>query len=515
MRDPAPWQTKYTRMVGYALLFGCIGQYLLVGAAAGLSVPLFIACFYALFLYAVQGRIGGFERWRGQLSSGWLLSIPIVMLALSYAIFAGELFRWLNTPALFALIVAQTVLLTRSSERPWHRGAFYGDLLFLSMIRPIFYLTTPFKIVYDRLRLSRGAEGDSGKRGTFGKIGLGLLLAAPLLLVIISLLASADSIFSAWVNNIPNRLEGMLSGEVVFRFIAGGVIGWYAFCYIWSLMFRIPPGRAKTGGAGGLTETEAEPSDSELWKPYRSEPLRIDPVTASTFLVCINAVYVLFTVIQFSYLFGAADGLLPEGVAYAEYARRGFAELVLVALLNIALLLAGLHGIRRAGVQAERIRKLLLTVLIGCTAVMLVSAFSRLSLYEDAYGFTHTRLLVHGFMIFLGVLLAVAVYRIWRESFSLGKVYIAVSIAAYLVMNYINIDAMIANKNIDRYEQSGQIDLPYMAMLSADAMPALERLRERHPKLAGLDDILRQMRADAKQDHRWQSWNWSKWRAGR
>jgi hypothetical protein len=630
-------------MVLLALLFGLVGQYLLVDVAPGVSMLLFIASFYSLFLYSVQGRLGGFERWRGQLSSGWLLSVPIFLLALSYAIYANGLFRALNVPALFALIVAQTVLLTRSSELPWYRGAFYGDLLFLSLIRPLAYIATPFKIIYDRLADSRGGAGANGNRSTFVKISWGLLLAVPLLLVIISLLASADSIFSSWLNEIPNRLARLTNGEGVGRFIFGGMLGWYAFCYIWSLMFRKSSGRVKPApgapggkteagepgvgrgtevfkldgagskaegarlngagskaegarldgagskaegarlngagskaegarldaawskavamrldgagsmneamrldgaadtdaslmelaeadkaelaplkgaerGVGKLDEGEAkgdgsignEPTADELWKPYPSEPIRIDPVTASTLLVCINAVYVLFAFIQFSYLFGAADGLLPAGTAYAEYARRGFAELVLVALLNIGLLLAGLHLIRRSSEGVERLRKLLLTVLIGCTVVMLASAFSRLSLYEDAYGFTQTRLLVHGFMIYLGVLLIIAVYRIWRERFSLAKVYIAVSIAAYIVMNYANIDAIIADKNIARFEQSKRIDIDYLGQLSADAAPALSRLHERHPELAGLDEILQRMQLNAERENNWQSWNWSK-----
>jgi hypothetical protein len=145
-----------------------------------------------------------------------------------------------------------------------------------------------------------------------------------------------------------------------------------------------------------------------------------DPLVAATVLVCVNAVYVLFAAIQFTYLFGAADGLLPAGTAYAEYARRGFAELVVVALINIGILLIGLHFIEQGSRLLERLRQAMLTLLMGCTLVMLISAYSRLSLYEEAYGYTLLRLLVHGFMVFLGVLMIVAVVRIWYRWFSLA-----------------------------------------------------------------------------------------------
>ena len=48
------------------------------------------------------------------------------------------------------------------------------------------------------------------------------------------------------------------------------------------------------------------------------------------------AVYTIFIVIQFKYLF--SGGVLPNGLNYSEYARRGFFELVVLSVLNIALI---------------------------------------------------------------------------------------------------------------------------------------------------------------------------------
>ncbi|MCA0758706.1 DUF4173 domain-containing protein [Paenibacillus sp. N4] len=550
MRDPAPWQKRYERMALLALLFGLVSQYLFVGAVPGLSVPLFAAAFYGLYFYSVKGRLGGFERWQGQLSSGWLLFLPIFFLAAAFALFDNSLFRVLNMPVLFALVVAQTVLLTRSSELPWHRGAFYGELLAFALIRPLAYIAVPFTLFYDRWATNRQGPGESA-RGKLGKVTLGLLLAAPLLIVVVSLLASADGIFESWLNRIPELFGNISFGDGMIRFMVGGFFSWYAFCYIWSLMFRKPAVKKTGAGAGreaavsarvemnagavkdgtvtgqmdrapeaGSGTRAALRADAGLdagaaagWTPGAAAaagPVRFDPITAATFLISVNAVYLLFVAIQFSYLFGAAGGLLPEGAAYAEYARRGFAELVMVTLINIGLLMCGLHLIRRAGALAELVRKVSLTVLMGSTIVMLVSAFSRLSLYEEAYGFTQMRLLVHGFMIYLGLLLAVAVVRIWKERFSMAKVYIGISIAAYVVMNYVNVDARVAEQNIRRYEATGKIDFQYLGGLSTDAAPALLRLQEKLPQITGLDAAVSRLQARAQSSDEWQSWNLSK-----
>jgi cytochrome c oxidase subunit IV len=169
--------------------------------------------------------------------------------------------------------------------------------------------------------------------------------------------------------------------------------------------------------------------------------------------------------------------------------------------------------IRRTSKLTEWIRKLSLSLLIGCTIVILISAFSRLALYEEAYGYTQTRLLVHGFMLFLGVLLMIAMLRIWKERFSMAKAYICVSIIAYVMMNYANLDARIASQNMERFERTGAIDIAYLGVLSADAAPALLKLQAKHPKLDGLSEVIEELRYEARARHKWQSWNWSEQRA--
>lgn len=500
MRDPAPWQKRYEKMLILALLFGLVSQYLFVGASAGISVMVFVLGFYGLFFYSIKGRMGGFEKWQGQASSGWLLFIPIFLLTLTYAIYNNQLFRQLNLFALFALIVSQTVLMTSSSVRPWYRGVFYTELLFLALIKPFAFIGVPFSLLNERWK---GKEaGERGTRSKLGKISLGLALSAPILIVVVALLASADEIFLSWLLEIPNVMGRFSLGNGLWRIIVALFFAFYAFCYIWGLLFnKAVPAANKAAGVStpGTVQSYVR--------------IEFDPITTGTLLISINLVYVLFVAIQFSYLFGAANGLLPDGAAYAEYARRGFAELIMVALINVVLLMCGLHLIRRTSAAAERIRKLSLTVLIGCTIIMLISAYSRLSLYEEAYGYTQTRLLVHGFMLYLGVLLVIAMIRIWKERFSMGKVYICVSIIAFVFMNYVNLDAQIAANNGERYERTRKIDVAYLGTLSTDAMPALRKLQADHPKLAGLQEVIEQLQEKAHRHTKWQSWNLSRQRA--
>ena len=89
-------------------------------------------------------------------------------------------------------------------------------------------------------------------------------------------------------------------------------------------------------------------------------------------------------------------------------------------------------------------------------AVLLSSAFMRLSMYEDAYGFSFIRIMAHSFMIFLVVIFMYTFIKIWIEKLSLFHFYFISSLLYYTVMNVIDVEKMIVSKNIDRYEQTGK-----------------------------------------------------------
>lgn len=142
------------------------------------------------------------------------------------------------------------------------------------------------------------------------KVLVGLLISCPLLLIVISLLSSADGVFHEILADVPALLERISFSEGLAR-------------VLWIILLGM--------GLFGFAQGFADPKHYD-WSvpPLDGEPVRepftfsIDPVIITTILVSINTVYVLFVSVQFSYLFGAWDGVLPEGSTYADYARSGF-----------------------------------------------------------------------------------------------------------------------------------------------------------------------------------------------
>jgi len=189
---------------------------------------------------------------------------------------------------------------------------------------------------------------------------------------------------------------------------------------------------------------------------------------------------------------------------------------VFVTLINISLLLGAIKWIRVEGSNGLRIfLKVMLSILVGSTVVMLISAHLRLSLYEEAYGYTITRILVHVFMLFLAVLFILSFIRVWLDRMRLLKPFVLVTIVAWLLINYCNIDVIIAKNNLQRYTQSGKIDLSYFNSLSCDIIPYLVDYNKTSAhKPEGLEGFLLQSKLElARKEQGWQATNLAQYRA--
>ena len=195
-------------------------------------------------------------------------------------------------------------------------------------------------------------------------------------------------------------------------------------------------------------------------------------------LVALNVLFALFVAVQLAVLFGG-DGyvLSTAGLTYAEYARAGFAQLVVVAVLTLAVVGGALRWARTDGVRQGRLLRGLLAALCVLTLVVLASALHRLGLYEEAYGFTRTRLAVHAFLLFDAALFALVVAALAGGSRAwLGRATVALAAGAALAFWVSDPDRRIAAHNVERWQATGRIDVEYLSRLSADAVPVLVRL---------------------------------------
>lgn len=199
-------------------------------------------------------------------------------------------------------------------------------------------------------------------------------------------------------------------------------------------------------------------------------------------IAALDLLFLVFCAIQAGvFLADDKDELLRStGLTYAEYARQGFFQLVVVTVLVLAVV-AVAKRYAPSGNRGDRtIVRALLGLLCALTLVVVAVALRRLYLYEQTFGWTRLRLWVHTFELWLGfvvVLVAVAGVVKGRVPW-LPRAVAASGAVAMIALAMLNPDAFIAEHNVARYKDTGKIDVPYLRDLSADAVPALDRLPE-------------------------------------
>jgi hypothetical protein len=464
-----------------AFVLGVLFSWLFYGNYPGISVPIFVIAFYALLLSYTRPLL------EKEAKFGWFLSVPVLMISLTFFLHGNQILHILNLLALPMLILLQTLLITGINSYKWDSPGIIADLLYCVFGRCLYHVAKPFKFISSALRRKKERKGR-----TVFKVLTGLLISLPLIFVLGLLLSSADLVFGEFVKKLPVFFREINLAEFIGRSIVALIIFLLSFSYAWSL---------------GHGEKFADFLSDVSGPKQPGEKSRWDQVTVITVTVMINVLYIAFVAVQFIYLFGRSG--LPEGFTYSGYARRGFFELIAVSILNIGILACTLTYTKRCKPGMDIVLKVLNTIMICCTFIMLYSAHYRMSLYENAYGFTFLRVMTHAFMVFLLVLFIITLARVWFSRLPLLKPYIVVAVVAFMVINYINVDAIIAGNNIKRYYETNNIDVEYFRTLSNGVVADLAILaKDKDPLVSSAArDILEQRKKRLSAERSWQSFN--------
>ena len=326
----------------------------------------------------------------------------------------------------------------------------------LFKILPSGLIGTP-SLILEGIQLSQDKKEQNPEKGKKGLAVLrGVLITIPLLLLFGMLLASADTIFSDMLSSAFDWLELDIFDNFIPHVLVILLLTWFGAAALWHAL-------TKSG-----KQLAIQP-DKPLFKPF------MGMTETSIILISLNLLFAFFLVVQFRYFFAGSANVSIDGFTYAEYARRGFFELVAVALIA-SVLYFGLASFTKRDTQSkERAFSVMAGLLLAQVGVILISAFQRLRLYEQAYGFTNARLAAHVFMVFIGLLLLALFLMELTKSFRrLGLVLVLGVLAFALVMVGLNEDALIAKQNLERAVQGEKLDADYLVHgLSNDAVPTL------------------------------------------
>ncbi|HQJ33496.1 MAG TPA: DUF4173 domain-containing protein [Anaerolineaceae bacterium] len=314
-------------------------------------------------------------------------------------------------------------------------------------------------LILEGIQLSQDNKDQAPEKGNHGLAILrGVLITIPLLLLFGFLLASADTIFSEMLGSAFDWLKLDFFDHFIQHIFIILLLTWFGAAALWHAL-------TKSG-----KQLAIQP-DKPLFKPF------LGMTETSIALISLNVLFASFLVVQFRYFFAGSANVSIDGFTYAEYARRGFFELVVVALIAGVLYFSFASFTKRDTPAKKRAFSLMAGLLLAQVGVMLISAFQRLRLYEQAYGFTSSRLAAHVFMVFVGLLLLALIIMELTNSFrKLGLVLVLGVLAFALVMVGLNEDSLIAQQNLERAVQGEKLDAAYLVHgLSNDAVPTLFR----------------------------------------
>lgn len=196
-------------------------------------------------------------------------------------------------------------------------------------------------------------------------------------------------------------------------------------------------------------------------------------------LVVLATLFAAFNAVQLAVLFGGYQKVLDKtNLTYAAYARQGFWQLLFATLLTLLVIVLALRWAPRDGARDRTLVRSVLGTLCALALVVVASAVRRMDMYVGAYGLTRLRISVLAVELWLGLVIALIMAAgVWGARW-LPRTVAATAAAGVLAFGLINPDALIAEKNVQRYERSGAFDLDYARGLSADAVPALDKLEE-------------------------------------
>jgi hypothetical protein len=470
-------------LAGGALILGLAFEVLFYGRPLGISFPIWTwLCLGALIAFGIMEGIGPSPLTIGLSALTALLAILPVFRTEPLTVFLDVVF-----------VLAGLALIVRDYR--------HGDLLsygFLDfglglIIPPLEAWLRPWRVLSEaRSRLFR----ERGSQSTLASVGRGLLLAFPILVVFLVLLSSADLVFGDYVSKALSWLDLSRFFDYLGRLTVILFVG--LFC-LGAFVAALHLGEKRN-----LIGAE-----TPMLAPF------LGFTEATVVLAAVDLLFALFVIVQFRYLFGGQANISAAGYTYSDYARRGFAELVFLALLTLGMILALAAWTRRSTTRQTSTFNVLSGLLVLLTGVILASAFTRLLLYEEAYGFSRLRTYTHVAIIWMGVLfLAFLGLLLAGRLRAFAVACAAGAIGFCLTLNLLNVDAFIVRQNFANPSRAGELDAAYLATLSADAVPALVARLDQIPTDSN-DDLLPSlacdlhMLRDRESTTAWPSYRWA------
>jgi hypothetical protein len=476
-----------------AAILGILGDLLLRQMPWGLNVLLFNLAFVAAMIMLIMRRKREYLTRQSMALFGAL-------------IFFASMFVWRDSIELriadtAAIVLILSVLLVPRLKIPAHvAGIFHYIIGFLwSSLNAIF---AGFVLLGSDIEW-KGLQRSGWSKHLFSVLR-GLLMVTPILLVFGGLFVAADAAYQGLIERVFS-----VPSDIVTHVLLFSAFAWLSAGYLRGILlgnepaFTVDPSVKTSDTNNGISKVDQirdegventaalpdnlsilehinksdepnapeRPSQTAKKKPWEwvsventllPQAFTLGSVEVGVIFGLIDLLFLSFVIVQIPYLFGGMDLIqnTPD-FKLAEYARRGFGELVAVSALVLPLLLITHWLVRTESLRAIKIFRVLAGVQIILLFVIMASAAQRLLLLTGnlGYGLTTVRLYPMILMVWLAIVFVwfgITVLRGARQYFAWGALWSAFFILG--ATHVLNPDEFIVKTNIQLMKEGREFD---------------------------------------------------------
>lgn len=307
-----------------------------------------------------------------------------------------------------------------------------------------------------------GKGKGKGNSKTFLMILLGISIAIVPTMIVFGLL-SYDSDFTELFKNIFDfKLDEFWS-------------------HLGSLILGVPFGLYFYGLFISSVDNKCKNVLNEKNSAIAIQSMRIAPLaTILAATIPLLFLYVVFFISQWKYYISGFTGVLPKEFSYASYAREGFFQLCIVAVINLIVITAVILFLKRNHIVSKVFLKAIVLAFSVSTLILISTAVAKMIMYINTYGLTPKRVYSTWFMLLIALIFILISLKMFVRKLKVVALTFVITVAMFASVSLPNVDAFIAKYNVDRYINGtlNTVDLEAMEELGSSAIPSLIELEE-------------------------------------
>lgn len=464
-----------------SIVIAILQSILFYGNKIGISMLIFEIIFNGIlfFIFAKKNRIKN--------KIGILLILPIIILSSTFLIFTNKIFYIANIFIIIILNILMYIILL--NKKTYLKNSLI--YIFEFIINTISNIKLPINYTKREIRehINKNEKYEINKENT-KKLIKSLIIVFFIVGIVLILLSSADEIFANLFSGIGNIFKN-INIKSISSFVLRSILVIIIYILILNSIFKIQK------------ENKKEIN-------YLKNKKALDKFTVKLLLISLNLIYLIFCFIQVKSLFLERTNM-NSSFNYANYARTGFFQLMFVTFINFIIILV-------TNRNSKKSVKILNVLLVIFTIIIAISSMYRMYMYSSEYGFTYLRIFVYIILITEIITFIPILIYIFNDKIDFLKWCFIISIIVYCSINYINIENIIVNQNINK-EDSSKIDYEYLYNIAtADSYKTfkvkLDNEKTSNNEKVEIINILLNI-INQNKNMTWQEFNISKYQAGK